>query len=67
MMMLARLSAFFALMATVAAFAPLATRPMRSASLKMGYENEVGALPPVGFFDPLGKILKFHFLFFVWP
>lgn len=53
--MIARLSAFFALMATVAAFAPLTTRPMRSAaSLKMGYENEVGALPPVGFFDPLG-------------
>lgn len=27
---------------------------MRSASLKMSYENEIGALPPVGFWDPLG-------------
>ena len=25
-----------------------------SSYLKMGYENELGVLPPVGFFDPLG-------------
>jgi hypothetical protein len=26
----------------------------RASSLKMGFESELGALPPVGFFDPLG-------------
>jgi hypothetical protein len=38
----------------VGAFAPkgnLAT--LRG--LKMGYEGELGVLPPVGFFDPLGE------------
>ncbi len=34
------------------AFAPVA-RSSR-ASLKMSYENEIGALPPTGFWDPLG-------------
>jgi len=34
------------------AFMP-ASRVSRSV-LKMGYENEVGALPPTGFWDPLG-------------
>jgi len=27
---------------------------MRSSSLKMAFENEVGSLPPVGYWDPLG-------------
>ena len=31
-----------------------APRFARSSSLKMGYENEIGALPPAGFWDPLG-------------
>ena len=35
------------------AFAPVSTRAT-SSSLKMSYENELGVLPPVGFFDPLG-------------
>lgn len=28
------------------------------AALRMGYEDELGVLPPVGFFDPLGKFIK---------
>ena len=39
----------------VAAFAPVSRVNVRSA-LKMGYENELGALPPTGFFDPLGLL-----------
>ena len=34
------------------AFAPMARSPR--SSLKMSYENEIGALPPTGFWDPLG-------------
>lgn len=40
----------------VTAFAPsgrLATRK----TLKMGFEDELGVLPPVGFFDPLGMTI----------
>ena len=37
----------------VAAFAPASMRSSKS-SLKMSYENELGVLPPTGFFDPLG-------------
>jgi hypothetical protein len=56
---------FVALIASlvgVSAFVPVSTGPRgpRSA-LKMGFENEVGALPPVGFWDPCGKIL-YHFI-----
>ena len=36
------------------AFAP-ASRMASSVALKMSYENEVGAIGPIGFFDPLGK------------
>ena len=25
--------------------------------VRMGFETEVGALPPIGYFDPLGKSL----------
>ena len=35
------------------AFSP-AGRVARSTSMKMSFENEVGALPPTGFWDPLG-------------
>jgi hypothetical protein len=35
------------------AFAP-AGKVAVSSSLKMGFEDELGVLPPVGFFDPLG-------------
>lgn len=35
------------------AFAP-AGRVSRVPALKMGFEDEVGALPPTGFWDPIG-------------
>lgn len=44
---------FFALALTVSAFAP-AGRVAKSSALKMRFEDELGVLPPVGFFDPLG-------------
>jgi hypothetical protein len=37
----------------VSAFAPSSRRAAGS-SLKMGYESELGVLPPTGFFDPIG-------------
>ena len=36
---------------SAAAFAPSASKAGSSA-LKMGYENELGVIPPTGFFDP---------------
>ncbi|KAJ1436847.1 chlorophyll a/b-binding protein domain-containing protein [Ochromonadaceae sp. CCMP2298] len=32
----------------------MAPRTVRSSSLKMSFEDELGVLPPVGFWDPLG-------------
>jgi hypothetical protein len=46
---------FLAILASIvgsSAFTP--SRVSRSSALKMSYENELGALPPVGFWDPLG-------------
>lgn len=41
---------------SAAAFRPAAMRTAGSkSSLKMSFEGEVGVLPPVGYFDPLGK------------
>jgi hypothetical protein len=37
-----------------AAFAPMGRVSTRPASLKMGYEKEIGAQAPLGFWDPLG-------------
>jgi hypothetical protein len=48
--------AFVASLASVAAFAP--SGRLSNAALKMSYENEVGALSPTGFFDPLSKKIK---------
>lgn len=42
-------------MLSVAAFAPSARRATSSA-LKMAFENELGAQPPLGFWDPLGLL-----------
>lgn len=42
-------------LASVVAFAPV-SRVARSSSLKMGFENEIGAQPPLGFWDPLGLL-----------
>lgn len=37
------------------AFAP-AARSVRPGALKMAFESEIGAQPPLGFFDPLGLL-----------
>eukprot|EP00597_Dinobryon_sp_UTEXLB2267_P016392 CAMPEP_0201093024 /NCGR_PEP_ID=MMETSP0812-20130820/1562_1 /ASSEMBLY_ACC=CAM_ASM_000668 /TAXON_ID=98059 /ORGANISM="Dinobryon sp., Strain UTEXLB2267" /LENGTH=200 /DNA_ID=CAMNT_0047344949 /DNA_START=93 /DNA_END=695 /DNA_ORIENTATION=+ len=42
--------------ASVAAFSASAGRVARSTALKMGYENAIGAQPPLGFWDPLGLL-----------
>mmetsp|Transcript_47749 Transcript_47749/g.57812 ORF Transcript_47749/g.57812 Transcript_47749/m.57812 type:complete len:204 (-) Transcript_47749:108-719(-) len=44
-----------ALASTAAAFAPSGLN-VRSSALKMAFESEVGAQPPLGFFDPLGLL-----------
>jgi hypothetical protein len=40
---------------SVAAFSPIA-RVSRSSALKMSFESEIGAQPPLGFWDPLGLL-----------
>eukprot|EP01036_Dinobryon_divergens_P027437 gene27437-36212_t len=45
---------FISLLASVSAFAPLANKAASLAKVRMSYDNEVGVLPPTGFFDPLG-------------
>jgi Chlorophyll A-B binding protein len=59
MMIASQTTMFKAVIATLigsaAAFAP-ASRVGRSSALKMGFETEVGAQPPLGFFDPLGLL-----------
>ena len=50
-----RVALFLAAILGAAAFAPVA-RVARSAALKMGFENEIGAQPPLGFWDPLGLL-----------
>eukprot|EP01041_Mallomonas_annulata_P002147 gene2147-biopygen1024 len=50
-----RAAAIFASVASVAAFAP-AGRVVSSSALKMGFESELGAQPPLGFWDPLGLL-----------
>lgn len=47
-----RLTLLLASFLAVAAFAPSARK--MSTSLKMNFENEIGVLPPVGYWDPLG-------------
>jgi hypothetical protein len=51
-----RIVSFFALLLSVAAFAPI-SRVSRSNAVKMNFENEIGVLPPLGFWDPL-KLLE---------
>jgi Chlorophyll A-B binding protein len=43
------------LIAGAAAFAPVSQKTTSSA-LNMAFENEIGAQPPLGFFDPLGLV-----------
>lgn len=44
------------LAASAAAFAPTFTSKTTSPSLKMAFENELGAQEPLGFYDPLGLV-----------
>ena len=43
------------LIASAAAFAPVSQKAS-STALNMAFENELGAQPPLGFFDPLGLV-----------
>lgn len=52
-----RIVSFLLAIISAAAFAPAARVASRSA-LKMAFENELGAQPPLGFYDPL-NFLKF--------
>ena len=49
-----RLLSLLSLLSSAVAFAPSASRASAS-SLKMSFENELGVLPPIGYWDPLGK------------
>ncbi len=42
--------------ATAAAFAPMPSSRRTSVATHMAFENELGAQPPLGFFDPLGLV-----------
>jgi len=44
------------LVASALAFRPVAKVQSSSLNLKMGFEKEIGAQPPLGFFDPLGLL-----------
>ena len=49
---------FVALLVSIAgasAFAPMA-RVARASAIKMSFESEIGAQPPLGFWDPLGLL-----------
>jgi len=48
------IASFVALFVTAAAFAPAGRVSARSSAVSMQFENELGVLPPVGFWDPLG-------------
>lgn len=47
--------AILASLVSAAAFAP-ASRITRTSALKMGFENEIGVQPPLGFWDPMGVL-----------
>ena len=44
------------LIAGAAAFAPAQTGQASTTALSASFENEIGAQPPLGFFDPLGYL-----------
>jgi hypothetical protein len=67
-----KLAVLASLIASAAAFAPAqpSAKAASSSALSMAFENELGAQPPLGFFDPLGIVadgdqLKFDRLRFV--
>lgn len=52
---------FLVLSLAFAAFAfSFSSRNSRSTSLKMNFEDAIGAQPPLGFWDPLGEIILQH-------
>jgi hypothetical protein len=44
------------LLASAAAFAPVSQKASSSSALSMAFERELGAQPPLGFYDPLGLV-----------
>lgn len=44
------------LFASAAAFAPTAPNARASTAVRMAFEDELGAQPPLGFYDPLGLV-----------
>ena len=50
-----RVSFFVAIMASAVAFAPMG-RKATSSGLKMSFQSELGAQPPLGFWDPLNLL-----------
>ena len=51
-----RVTALLASLLSAAAFAPRSMRPATSSALRMGFESELGAQPPLGFWDPIGLL-----------
>jgi len=50
-----RVALFLVAILGAVAFSPV-SRVARSSALKMSFENEIGAQPPLGFWDPLGLL-----------
>jgi hypothetical protein len=50
-----RVTALLAILASTVAFAPMG-RMVTSSALKMSFESELGAQPPLGFWDPLNLL-----------
>jgi len=51
-----RTIAILASILSAAAFAPVMKNARTSMNLKMSFEDELGVLPPVGYWDPLGLV-----------
>jgi hypothetical protein len=51
-----KLAILASLLASAAAFAPAQNSARSSVATKMAFEDELGAQPPLGFFDPLGLV-----------
>merc|ERR1719410_5139 len=49
-----KLAVLSSLIASAAAFAPAQTKSSSSALAAKAFENEIGAMTPLGFFDPMG-------------
>lgn len=51
-----KLSILASLLATASAFVPSSTTTRMNVATSMAFEDELGAQPPLGFFDPLGML-----------